>query len=165
MLLLSCRMTTVDGCDWGGSAVGYTAMAKATNGELVRQIGQPDRKSVTDGQTNALMATIQGPFMAHLRRQDKAVPVDKLLTQYLKSYWESHLSAKAVQLFAMIRFPSWVVDKATKIALIERLLTEPEPVFPCPHQIIADWAASHLVVEDPTEGFRVLGKSRGACSR
>ena len=151
MLLLSCRMTTVDNCDWESSAVGYTAMAKAANVESVRQVGQPDRKSVSDTQTNALIATIQGPFMAHLRRQDKAVPMDKPLTQYLRTYWEGHLSARAVRLFMMMRFPSWVVDKSTKVALIDRLLMESEPVFPCPYQIIADWAASHLVVDAFTD--------------
>ena len=145
-------MTAVEEGAWEILALCYKDLPKAANVDSVKAVGPLLSKSVTATQTNALVESILAPFAAHGRRTH-GTAMDKTLLLSLRTYWESHLSANAVQLFVMMRFPLWTASgKVTKSALIDRLLAEPEGVFPCPFQTIVDWTESHSTVADTAGG-------------
>ena len=119
----------------------------------VAALGLPAARNVSPSQTSDLIDLIQPLFVLHRQRPDKHTAMDSVLVQYLKMYWENHLSATGLRLFALMRFPAWNTDQnATKQTLVEAFLAEPEGVSPCPRQIISDWAAAHTVSEAPDGG-------------
>ena len=122
-------------------------------------LGLPAAKNVSPSQTSDLIGLIQPLFALHRQRPDKHTAMDSVLVQYLKMYWENHLSATGLRLFALMRFPAWNTDQnATKRTLVDAFLAEPEGVFPCPRQIISDWAAAHTVSE-ASDGGATGGKT------